>query len=312
MELTKEAMDKYDIQKLRDLPIESVAERLGLKVTKHKSLCPFHEDSHPSLSFKNNGYRCFVCGEHGGVIDLAMHVLGKSFIDTCNWLANEHNVILTEWKPTPTKTITITKTFDATRFERFFERPYLNDSATKFLFDERKLDPRVIRWCRLTSWKDRNGISWLQIPYYDENWMLTGVQWRNLNYSPPKQGEQGGHPRFKFPQGSQCHIYNRPVLKLLKPNEPLFIAEGCSDCWSILSSGHKCIAIPSATLLKPEDLEPLRGRELHIYPDNDEAGERLYQQLVGVATSIGSCLVRHALPSGCKDFSDYFKTKYNN
>ena len=37
-------MDKYDIQKLRDLPIESVAERLGLEVKKHKCLCPFHND----------------------------------------------------------------------------------------------------------------------------------------------------------------------------------------------------------------------------------------------------------------------------
>ena len=293
-------MDKYDIQKLRELPIESVAERLGLTVTKHKSLCPFHEDRHPSLSFKNNGYRCFVCGEHGGVIDLAMHVLGKSFIETCEWLANEHNVILSETK-TKTKTKTESKPFDASRCSRFFERPYINAEASHFLYDERKLDPRVIRWCRLTSWTDRDGISWLQIPYYNQEWRLTGVQWRRLTVSDTL-------PRFKFPKGSQCHIYNRPVLKLLKPNEPLFIAEGCSDCWSILSSGHKCIAIPSATLLKPEDLEPLRGRDLHIYPDNDDAGERLYQQLVEVATSIGSCLARHSLPVGCKDFSDYYKS----
>ena len=301
-------MDKYDIQKLRELPIESVAERLGLTVTKHKSLCPFHEDRHPSLSFKNNGYRCFVCGEHGGVIDLAMHVLGKSFIETCEWLANEHNVILSETKtmdstssPQVLKTKTESKPFDASRFSRFFERPYINAEASHFLYDERKLDPRVIRWCRLTSWTDRDGISWLQIPYYNQEWRLTGVQWRRLTVSDTL-------PRFKFPKGSQCHIYNRPVLKLLKPNEPLFIAEGCSDCWSILSSGHKCIAIPSATLLKPEDLEPLRGRDLHIYPDNDDAGERLYQQLVEVATSIGSCLARHSLPVGCKDFSDYYKS----
>ena len=217
-------MDKYDIQKLRELPIESVAERLGLTVTKHKSLCPFHEDRHPSLSFKNNGYRCFVCGEHGGVIDLAMHVLGKSFIETCEWLANEHNVILSETK---TKTKTESKPFDASRFSRFFERPYINAEASHFLYDERKLDTRVIRWCRITSWSDRDGVSWLQIPYYDQDWRLTGVQWRRLTPSDSL-------PRFKFPKGSQCHIYNRPVLKMLKPQEPLFIAEGCSDCWSIL------------------------------------------------------------------------------
>lgn len=290
-------MDRQDILKLRALPIEGVALRLGLKVERHKSLCPFHEDRHPSLSFKNNGYRCFVCGEHGGVIDLAMHVLGKSFIETCEWLANEHNVILTEWKPAVKPKPVMT--FDASRFSRFFERPYINPQASKFLYDERKLDPRVIRWCKLTSSTDKDGISWLQIPYYSIDGRLTGVQWRRLTKSDTL-------PRFRFPQGSQCHVYNLPILKMLKPNEPLYITEGASDCWAMLSSGHKAIAIPSATLLKPEDLEPLRGRELHIYPDQDEAGEALYKQLVSVATDIGACLMRHQLPEGCKDFSDYY------
>lgn len=302
-------MDKFDIQKLRDLPIESVAQRLGLTVTKHKSLCPFHQDSHPSLSFRasTNTFKCFVCGAHGGVIDLAMKILpstgrsgGVSFIDTCEWLANEHNVILTEYK-SATKTKE-TKAFDVTKFERFFLHPYINQSASKFLYDERKLDPRVVRWCRLTSWTDKEGNSWLQIPYYSIDGKLTGVQWRRLTPS-------NSLPRFRFPQGSQCHVYNLPVLKLLKPKEPLYITEGASDCWAILSSGHKAIAIPSATLLKPKDLEPLRGRELHIYPDNDEPGEKLYQSLIPVAISLGCCLIRHQLPEGCNDFSDYYRTK---
>lgn len=34
-------MEKYEIEKLRDLPIEEVASQLGLQVARHKSLCPF-------------------------------------------------------------------------------------------------------------------------------------------------------------------------------------------------------------------------------------------------------------------------------
>ena len=72
-------MDKQELQKLRDLPIEGVAERLGLQVSKHKCLCPFHPDKHPSLSFsvRRNRYRCFVCEASGGTIDLVMHLLNK-------------------------------------------------------------------------------------------------------------------------------------------------------------------------------------------------------------------------------------------
>ena len=92
-------MDRIQLQKLRDLPIEGGAERLGLRVVRHKALCPFHDDHHASLSFKvsKNTWRCFVCGASGGTIDLVMRHLGMSFLEACRWLADEHNVILTEY-----------------------------------------------------------------------------------------------------------------------------------------------------------------------------------------------------------------------
>ena len=301
-------MDKFELQKLRDLPIEGVAERLGLQVTRHKCLCPFHDDHHASMSFKvnKNTYRCFVCGESGGPIDLVMKYLRKDFREACRWLADENNIILTEYKPEEDRP---PKPFDASRYERFFERPWLNDEARKFLFEERHLDPRVVRWCRLTSWKDKQGVPWLQTPYFSRENKLIGIQNRNLNWSKEQetQGEQEV-PRFRFPQGSQCNLYGLPVLNLLRPGETLFITEGCSDCWAMLSAGHKAIAIPSATLLSKKDKEILStlhsqlSTKFEMWPDNDAPGERLFLQLQEVLPS----LVRHQLPVACKDYSDYY------
>lgn len=311
-------MEKYEIQKLRDLPIEKVAEQMGMKVEHHKTLCPFHDDHHASLSFntRRNSCRCYVCmGDSVGTIDLVMKYLGKDFLSACRWLAEVNGGYL-EASPDASPDASLSSSFDAGKYARFFEHPWLNGAARRFLFDERRIDERVARWCRLTSWTDRKGVNWLQIPYFDMEGKLIGIQNRNLDYKK-NQKVLVDAPRFRFPYGARCSIYNLPVVKMLKPGEKLFITEGCSDCWAMLSAGHKAIAIPSATMLKPEDKKWLAeiGSQLkiewHMFPDKDAPGESLFLQLKEILPS----LVHHQLPPGCKDFSEYYlkeKTEFIN
>lgn len=350
-------MQKYEIQKLRDLPIEKVAKEMGMKVEHHKALCPFHADHHASLSFntKKNSCRCYVCmGDSVGTIDLVMKYLGKDFLSACRWLAEVNGVYLEEDRKREASSSSSShgdsssggsspednsggsssgksSSFDASRYSRFFEYPWLNLAARRFLFEERKIDERVAAWCRLTSWTDKKGVNWLQIPYFDMEGKLIGIQNRNLDYkknqeknvdskgSSSPEGSSSSEdskdtedskdaPRFRFPYGARCSIYNLPVVKMLKPGEQLFITEGCSDCWAMLSAGHKAIAIPSATLLKPEDkkwlveMGELLHTEWHMFPDRDAPGESLFMQLKEILPQ----LVHHLLPPGCKDFSEYY------
>ena len=371
-------MEKYEIEKLRDLPIEEVASQLGLQVARHKSLCPFHSDHHASLSFntRKNLCRCFVCMDESlDSIGLVMKSLHVDFPKACFWLAERNGILLEKgrgrngWRrdcssspaastvspaasaasalsaaSAAPRSFDAPHSFDAARYARFFEHPWLNEAACRFLFDERKIDGRVARWCRLSSWTDRKGVNWLQIPYFDREGRLVGIQNRNLDFhrkSRPTNSmdsEKTGKsscptdftddtdskgsedstdseeaPRFRFPYGSQCGIYNLQVLNLLTPGERLFITEGCSDCWAMLSAGHKAIAIPSATLLKPEDRDVLAyisetfGVEWHMFPDRDAPGERLFLQLKEILPS----LIHHQLPLGCKDFGEaYLKGFY--
>ena len=332
-------LEKSTLLQFRHLPIETVAERLGLHVARHKSLCLFHDDHHASMSFSTsrNTFRCFVCGASGGTIDLVMRHLGKSFPEACRWLADANNVILEEYKPQTPADDKPAKPFDASRYGRLFEHPWLSDKARRFLFEERRLNPRVVAWCRLSSWTDRYGTNWLQIPYFDQDGRLIGIQNRNLDYrkaekevfhekdkaekevlhEKDKAEKEVFHekdkadkevPRFRFPYGSRCSIYNLPVTKMLRPSEPLYITEGASDCWAMLSAGHKAIAIPSATLLGNADkrlLKDLAERldtTFHMFPDRDAPGERLFMQLKEVLPQ----LEHHQLPVGCKDFAEYY------
>lgn len=371
-------MEKYEIEKLRDLPIEEVASQLGLQVARHKSLCPFHSDHHASLSFntRKNLCRCFVCMDESlDSIGLVMKSLHVDFPKACFWLAERNGILLEKgrgriWRrdcssspaasavspassavsPASSAASALSAasaaphSFDAARYARFFEHPWLNEAACRFLFDERKIDGRVARWCRLSSWTDRKGVNWLQIPYFDKEGRLVGIQNRNLDFhrkSRPtdsmdsektgkssyptdftddtdSEGSEDGTdseeaPRFRFPYGSQCGIYNLQVQNLLTPGERLFITEGCSDCWAMLSAGHKAIAIPSATLLKPEDRDVLAyisetfGVEWHMFPDRDAPGERLFLQLKEILPS----LIHHQLPLGCKDFGEAYLKGFN-
>ena len=151
-------MQKSDIEKLRSLPSEGVAQRLGFKVERHKTLCPFHNDHTPSLTFKKNKFRCWSCGESGDTISLVMKVLNKDFLEACRWLAGAP--LLSPQKGGRTEAPLSSSQgrgepcFNPERYVRFFERPWLNEEARRFLFEERRLDERVVSWCRLTSWKD--------------------------------------------------------------------------------------------------------------------------------------------------------------
>ena len=248
-------MERYELQKLRDLPIEGVAQRLGLRVVRHKALCPFHEDHHPSLSFclRKNTFRCFVCDAHGGTIDLVMQYLRLDFLEACRWLQGR--------APLP---------------------PGGGAQASA-----------------QTSAQE-------QLPSSPSS--------SSIGNPPPGgrgavgRGALASSPRFRFPYGSRCGIYNLPVLNMLRPGEELWITEGCSDCWAMLSSGRKAIAIPSATLLSQKDKDILStlssqlSLSFHMYPDRDAPGERLFLQLKQVLPT----LQHHQLPQGCKDYAEYY------
>ena len=306
-----------DIQKLRDLPIERVAERLGLSVSRGRARCPFHDDSHPSLMFRRgkNSYRCFVCGASGsGPIDLVMRCLGKRFIEACHWLADAQNVIVTtERKTQPSTCRRAASQIDLVYLESLIRQPMLNAEAQRFLFEQRGIREEVVGRLGLSSIAHpvpmtRNlNDGWfnapaLLIPYRDVEGRLLSVQARYLGKEPEK-------PRFQFPKGAICGIYNLPELRQLQEGEALFLTEGCSDCWAMLSAGHKAISIPSATLLKTQDLQLLHrlnrqqaSLNLHICPDRDAPGERLYVELKEHFPQ----LVRHQLPEGFKDFGQWW------
>lgn len=212
---------------------------------------------------------------------------------------------------------------DVEFYQQMFRQMHLSESGQRFLFEERLLSPEALKVCQIVSTEQSvcmarvgrgvfDGPS-LIFPYFDQEGRLVSVQSRYLGKKKSEssldmdkvssdEAKPKEIPRFKFAPGSHRMIYGLDRLKDYPPGEPLLITEGPSDCWTALTLGFHAIAIPSATLFDRRFQGLLAGRNLHIFPDQDEAGLSLYFELKKALPS----LVYHQLPEGCKDLSEYY------
>lgn len=351
-------INKFDIQKLRELDILQVADLLGMGLRNKRALCIHHDDHHPSLAFnvRKNTCHCYSCGFSADTIGLVRERLNLGFSEACRWLADHFDVyIADEHRDThrkdvkkavtaserrmaslrahfaethvshghPSSAYVAPSSVDVEFYQQMFRQMHLSESGRRFLFEERLLSPEALKVCQIVSTEQSvcmarvgrgvfDGPS-LIFPYFDQEGRLVSVQSRYLGKKRPEssfdmnkvfldEAKPKEIPRFKFAPGSHRMIYGLDRLKDYPPGEPLLITEGPSDCWTALTLGFHAIAIPSATLFDRRFQALLTGRNLHIFPDQDEAGLSLYFELKKALPS----LVYHQLPEGCKDLSEYY------
>ena len=333
------------VNRLNELSIESVAKKLGIDVKRHKAICFMHDDHNPSLLFNTtkNIFFCFVCDRGGGPIQLVMEHEGWNFQEACMWLAKEYNIIIPDNKgyvkqvrrtgpklylsKKEERTITI----DEEVFRWLIEKANLSETAQSFLFKERHFKEDVIHELNIKSVTDHKKVvealmsyfgkerciesgllrcgeygtffyfytPCLLFPYYEQDGKLVGIQSRYL-------GQNSDAPRFQFLAAQKSRLYNLPILNTMERGDLLYISEGITDCLALLSSGFKAVAIPSATIQPLEDLILLKNYDLHMYPDQDEAGQKAFMGLRRFFVNNYSMVKIEKLPGGAKDYCDYY------
>jgi len=74
------------------VPAIQAARDHGMQVSRSgMTLCPFHDDHHPSLQLGDR-YYCHACGASGDAIDLTAHLLGVSAYSAAQTLAREYGI----------------------------------------------------------------------------------------------------------------------------------------------------------------------------------------------------------------------------
>lgn len=76
-----------------NVALADAARRYGLTVQRNgMALCPFHNDTHPSMKLYDDHFYCFACGAHGDVIDLTAKLLGLNFKEAVHQLAVDFGI----------------------------------------------------------------------------------------------------------------------------------------------------------------------------------------------------------------------------
>ena len=333
------------VKQLNDLPIEEVAERLGIPINQHNALCFMHNDHAPSLKFSvgKNLFHCFVCGKGGGPIQLVQEYEAWTFQEACVWLAGQFNI----WRPDEEryrksvrrairkKFLSTTDEsaieFDEEVFSWLIDTARLSPKANKFLFKERYFKKEVIDKLSVRSLSYPNRLVTTILKQFGEERGLKSKIVRQGKYglycffcTPcllfPYYGQDGrlvgmqsrylGEnikvPRFQFLSSQKTRLFNLPVLNMLKRGDKLYVSEGITDCLAMLSEGMNAVAIPSATLLPREDLVMLKEFDLRMYPDQDEVGFRAFMELRRFFVNHYSTIRAEKLPEGVKDYCDYY------
>lgn len=331
--------------KILAIPILSVARALGIQITNRRTaLCFMHDDHRPSLGFKisNNTWKCFVCNKGGNQITLVMEKLSLSYVDACKWLADNFGIHIPNDNGfrrriiKPIRHVTQKEEKKSCRIDKevvswIIGHAGLSKLAEEFLFLQRRYSENVVKSLRIGSISDSTRLINNLVDVFGKERMLassivrqnskglylffytpclifpyTDIDGNVINMQTRYLGTNANAPRFQFLPDSAIGIFNMPILRCTSRTERLYVTEGVTDCIAHLSSGHKAVAIPSATSLKKEDVKVLSSKNLFMYPDADEPGENLFNQLHKLLHDNYSTISRLQLPEGFKDYSDYY------
>lgn len=95
-------IDKFTVQRVMEAAdiVEVISEFVPLKKAgaSFKGLCPFHDDTTPSLVVNpaRGTYKCFACGEGGNVVSFLMKHNGWEFLEAIRWLAAKYGIAIEE------------------------------------------------------------------------------------------------------------------------------------------------------------------------------------------------------------------------
>lgn len=338
----------FDIDKLKQIPILDIANRLGINVRRNKAMCfKGHDRKTPSLSFspQKNLWHCFGCDAGGNNITLIKEYYGYTSKEAIAWLEREFNLSPSLYfgkRVIPERTVKIETTQldnvkvdfkpDVEIYESFFSRCSLSIQGKTYLrkrgYTEKTIEKFNIKDVIDTKNEETRLLknfgatrllkSGLMVKRYNKNrliwWdhtiLFPFIERNKIIYI---QGRRilSEHPKYMGLCGVIKPLYNQDVLNNLPVGNVVCICEGITDTLTASQAGLTAVGVLGALSFRKEWCDILNKFRIVIIPDADSAGEIFERKIREAFLGKGRAVDVFRLPRGC-DLTDLLKTHKND
>ena len=251
--------ENVDLDRVVDYRAEytAVIEKYQIAGDNLVGLCPFHRDKQNSFSvdLKTGQWHCFSEDEGGNFITFWAKYHGCDTKQAYKEILEKYGVAQDKPKP---------------KQQAGGEGPSLAPySVEQYSFDKRLPVDFLTETCRVTTKKERAGLTCLQIPYFTEDGQQAAVRKRY------------GKKEFRWQRGSAGKIclYGEWRLPEIRKVGWAILVEGESDTQSLWYMGLPAIGVAGASMFKSYQAAVIQGLKLYIHKEPDGGGETFTSKL---------------------------------
>ena len=252
------ARDQVDLDRLVDYKAEYTAVIEKYKFTDGgKSLiglCPFHQDKKDSFSvdLTTGKWHCFSEDEGGNFVSFWAKYYGVSTADAYKAILEKYHALEDRHQEKPK--------------QQQGPEPY---SMEQYSFEKRLPVDFLTKTCRVETAKERNGTTYLRIPYLLEDGKESTFR------------KRFAHKEFRWRNGSSGKIclYGEWRLPEIRNAGYAVMVEGESDTHSLWYMGIPAIGVAGASMFKPQQSAPLQDLKLYLHIEPDGGGETFLRKV---------------------------------
>lgn len=172
-------------------------------------------------------------------------------------------------------------------------------TVSQYSFEKRLPEDWLKEQCCLQTKKDRNGVQYLYIPYFDAE--------RNLALHRKRYG--GKQFRWEYGKTDRLCMYGLWQIEAIRNIGYAVLVEGESDSQSMWYMGISTLGIPGASMMRADWAGVLQDLKLYIHVEPDKGGEAFLAKVTRALREgkfVGEVYKWSCRTLGCKDPSEVY------